>query len=97
MNRVITISREFGSGGRTIGRQAADRLGLKCYDQELIDRIAEDYLRQVAAIVHSETDSLFSPMSAMRGVEYRLMPGLDAVSETPFPHNPEKMAHLAEF
>ena len=62
-----------------------------------IDRIAEDYLRQVAAIVHSETDSLFSPMSAMRGVEYRLMPGLDTISETPFPHNPEKMAHLAEF
>lgn len=28
-NRVITISREFGSGGRTIGRKAAERLGAR--------------------------------------------------------------------
>lgn len=39
-NRVITISREFGSGGRTIGRKAAEKLGIPCYDQELIEEIA---------------------------------------------------------
>ena len=42
MNRVITISREFGSGGRTIGKMVAERLGIPCYDQELIDQIAEE-------------------------------------------------------
>ena len=42
MNRVITISREFGSGGRTIGKKVAERLGIPCYDQELIDQIAEE-------------------------------------------------------
>lgn len=31
LNRVITISREFGSGGRTIGRKAAEKLGVPCY------------------------------------------------------------------
>ena len=41
MNRVITISREFGSGGRTIGKLVAERLGIPCYDQELIEKIAE--------------------------------------------------------
>lgn len=41
-NRIITISREFGSGGRTIGKMAADMLGIPCYDQELIDKIAEE-------------------------------------------------------
>ncbi len=41
MNRVITISREFGSGGRTIGKQVAERLGIPCYDQELIEKIEE--------------------------------------------------------
>ena len=41
MNRIITISREFGSGGRTIGKQAAERLGIPCYDQELIEKIEE--------------------------------------------------------
>lgn len=42
MNRVITISREFGSGGRTIGKKVAEKLGIPCYDQELLDRIAEE-------------------------------------------------------
>ncbi len=41
-HRIITISREFGSGGRTIGRLAADRLGIPCYDEELINRIAKE-------------------------------------------------------
>ena len=31
-NRVITISREFGSGGRTIGKKGAEKLGIPCYD-----------------------------------------------------------------
>lgn len=41
-NRIITISREFGSGGRTIGKMAADMLGIPCYDSELIEKIAEE-------------------------------------------------------
>ncbi|MGN0572262.1 MAG: AAA family ATPase [Candidatus Fimenecus sp.] len=40
-NRIITISREFGSGGRTIGRQLAEQLGIPCYDSELLEKIAE--------------------------------------------------------
>lgn len=39
--RIVTISREFGSGGRTIGRQLAERLGVPCYDKELIEKLAE--------------------------------------------------------
>ena len=42
MNRVITISREFGSGGRTIGKKVAEKLGIPCYDAEIIRRIAEE-------------------------------------------------------
>ncbi|MBR0416303.1 MAG: cytidylate kinase-like family protein [Firmicutes bacterium] len=41
-NRVITISREFGSGGRTIGRKVAEKLGIPCYDAELVQKIAEE-------------------------------------------------------
>lgn len=40
-NRVITISREFGSGGRTIGKKVAEELGIPCYDSELLEKIAE--------------------------------------------------------
>ncbi|MCD7724154.1 MAG: cytidylate kinase-like family protein [Clostridiales bacterium] len=39
--RIITISREFGSGGRSIGKQLAERLGYKYYDKELIDKLVE--------------------------------------------------------
>lgn len=39
-NRVITISREFGSGGRTIGKKVAEKLNIPCYDNELIQKIA---------------------------------------------------------
>lgn len=42
LNRVITISREFGSGGRTIGKKVAEKLGISCYDAELIQKIAEE-------------------------------------------------------
>lgn len=42
MNRIITISRQFGSGGRTIAKEVASRLGIPCYDSELIEKIAEE-------------------------------------------------------
>ena len=38
-NRVITISREFGSGGRTIGKQVAEQLGITCYNAEIIQEM----------------------------------------------------------
>ena len=40
--RIITISREFGSGGRELGKRLADALGVPCYDQQIIDRIAQN-------------------------------------------------------
>ena len=54
MNRIITIGREFGSGGREIGRRLSDRLGFAYYDQEIITEISkrtklsEEYVRQVS-------------------------------------------------
>ena len=41
-HRIVTISREFGSGGRTIGRKTAEKLGIPCYDNELLEKIAEE-------------------------------------------------------
>ena len=42
MVKIITISREFGSGGRTIGRSVAEKLGIPCYDRELIEKTAQE-------------------------------------------------------
>ena len=40
--KVITISREYGSGGRLIGKRLAEKLGVPFYDRALLDRIAEE-------------------------------------------------------
>ena len=42
MDKVITISREFGSGGRELGVKLADKLGIPFYDKELISMVADD-------------------------------------------------------
>ncbi len=53
MNRIITIGREFGSGGRELGRRLAEELGIEYYDREIMEQIAQktsfsrDYVQQV--------------------------------------------------
>ena len=69
---IITISREFGSGGRSIGRLVAQKLGIPFYDKELVNQIAlesgfapkfvEDHGE------HSPGTSLFSYAFAPQGV-----------------------------
>ena len=41
-NKIVTISRQFGSGGRTIGKMVAKRLEIPCYDQEIIRKLVEE-------------------------------------------------------
>ena len=41
--RIITISRQFGSGGRELGKRLADRLGWDYYDKEIIDTLAVEH------------------------------------------------------
>lgn len=42
MNTIITISREYGSGGRYVGKLLADELGIPFYDKEIIAMASED-------------------------------------------------------
>lgn len=42
-NFVISIGREFGSGGKYIGQELAKRLNVKCYDNELLAKVSENY------------------------------------------------------
>ena len=70
--KIITISREFGSGGRTIGRMVAERLGIPFYDKELVDQIAVEsgfapkFVEEHGE--HSPGKSLFSYAFAPQGV-----------------------------
>lgn len=69
-NRIITISREFGSGGRTIGKKTAEKLGIPCYDAELIQKIAEesgfapDYIKEAG----EDTEGWLAPALTSRSM-----------------------------
>lgn len=67
--KVITISREFGSGGRLIGRRLAEKLGVPYYDKELLDKIAEEagFSREMIESVEKRAKNsfLYSLASAM--------------------------------
>lgn len=55
MNKVITISREYGSGGREIGEKLANELGIPFYDNELITRAAKASGFAESAFANAET------------------------------------------
>ena len=54
MNKIVTISREFGSGGKEIGKRLADKLGYSYYDSEIITLLAketgmsEEYIKNIS-------------------------------------------------
>ena len=70
--KIITISREFGSGGRSIGRALAEKLGIPFYDEELVDQVALEsgfapkFIEEHGE--HSPGKSFFSYAFAPQGV-----------------------------
>lgn len=66
MGNIITISRQYGSGGREIGEKLAKRLGIPFYDRELITRAAKESGFSEAAFENVEkkaTNSLLYSIS----------------------------------
>lgn len=82
-NRIITISREFGSGGRTIGRMAAEKLGIPCYDQELIEKIAEETGMLKSYVESNVEDVQGGWLSVLAGRDY-------------YGHSPQDDLHAAQ-
>ena len=82
--RIITISREFGSGGRFIGEEVAKKLGIAYYDKNIISQIAEksglspDYIQESAEL--SPKKGLFAYALAGRDITGRSVE--DMVYET---------------
>ncbi len=75
--KIITISRAFGSGGHTVGKEVAQRLGIPCYDKELVDAVAKesgfhaDFIKEAGEYAPVTSSFLFNiavspnPMSMM--------------------------------
>ncbi len=79
MNKIITIGREFGSGGRELGKRLSDLLGIAYYDKEIIEEIskrtqlAESYVRGIV----EQRSGTFFPITVGRtfhsmGADYML-------------------------
>ena len=70
--RVITISREFGSGGHSIGKTVAETLGISFYDQELLEKIAaetgfsKDFIEEAAEYSTAKNSLLFNLVKEKR-------------------------------
>ena len=71
---VITINRELGSGGRTVGRKLAEKLGVKFYDKALIKSLVEKYdltveeIEKIKGRSHSWWAEAMQMMSVAPGV-----------------------------
>ena len=69
MKKLVTISREYGSGGRIIGRLVAEKLGIPFYDKEILDMAAEQsgLSREIveAAELRAKSSFSYSLASAM--------------------------------
>lgn len=78
---IITISREFGSGGRTIAREVSERLNYAFYDQALVERVANesgfsiDFVQQHSEDASSTSSFLFNLARSGSGA-YEGMPGI---------------------
>ncbi len=70
MKNVITISREFGSGGRTIGKMVAEKLGYAFYDRELVDEVAKrsgfspEFIEESGEYASAKSSLLFALVTA---------------------------------
>ena len=62
MNKIITVGREFGSGGRELGRRLAEELGIGYYDKEILTEIAKNTSlseKYIQTVVEGKPHSLF--------------------------------------
>lgn len=76
-NTVITISREYGSGGRYIGRIVSQKLGIKFYDKELLELVAKDsgYSKEyLDSLDEKPADRFLSSLSSNLGSSFSGLP-----------------------
>ena len=69
MARIITISREFGSGGRELGKRLSEALGIPCYDHQIIEMVAKEYGFDQNYVAHMSENDLRAayPSTIARG------------------------------
>ncbi|MDR2088333.1 MAG: cytidylate kinase-like family protein [Clostridiales Family XIII bacterium] len=80
-NIVITIARSFGSGGKEIGLELANRLGISCYDREILKMASE--FSGISETLYRETDEKLR-ISLMRKRMHGIFNPESAIPSSPF-------------
>lgn len=89
-NKIITISREFGSGGRLIGKKLAEELGVPYYDKNILEQIAQEHGYSVEMIEDDEK-------KAKNGFLYSLSNAFGAAGYGPDTLSINEQFFLAQF
>ncbi|MDR0953918.1 MAG: cytidylate kinase-like family protein [Rikenellaceae bacterium] len=76
---VITVGRQFGSGGREIGRKLATRLGIGYYDKELLSEIQKETGLSPSFIAKSDEQPLTAWSHALAGLFYDGIPAQEQI------------------
>ena len=71
---IITISREFGSGGRELGKRLSDALQIPCYDHEIIAMIAKEHGFDENYVAHMSEKSIRSAYPLTIGHRFSMTP-----------------------
>jgi cytidylate kinase len=103
---VITISREVGSGGRTVGRKLAEKLGVRYCDKQLIKKLTEMFglnaseIESIKAKKKSWLEDLFSKITPEFGSEMFIPKGVEYAPEVTsgeiFNYESQVLEQLAE-
>jgi len=81
----------------TMCRRYTSVMGYSSGNEMQVDEDYIPHLEGCAEMVHTMTDSLFSPISAMRGIEYSLKDCVGKTVPEPFEHNPERLKRIEKF
>lgn len=97
MNRIITVGREFGSGGREFGKRLAERLSIAYYDNEIVTEIAKktDLAESYVDQVMDKGPSVFFPITIGRSFYPQVDPAMD-VNNTIYLEQSNIIRELAE-
>lgn len=98
MNQIITIGREFGSGGRELGKRLSDLLGYAYYDKEIIDEIAKRTSLAEAYVQHivENRESIFFPITVGRTLHPATGTGVNDLATTVYTAQATVLREMAE-
>lgn len=92
--KIITISRQCGSGGHTIGQLVAEKLGIPLYDKKILEEVAK---RSGLAEDVIETEGEYSTSSLLFGIAMGIYNGWDATQRENMPLREQINAYQTEF